>query len=95
MPCQFDSWHYNNAHRHSALGYLSPREFRKQMMEKTTGNALGAVRRPHDSPMSADVIGPRPKPPEAVARSATLGGLASNEFAPRSQQDHNRNGIRL
>ena len=43
--------------------------------------------------MSADVIGPRPKPPETVARSATLGGLASNEFAPRSQQDHNRNGF--
>jgi putative transposase len=56
---QLDSWfeHYNNVHPHSALGYLSPREFRKQMMEKTTGNAVGAVRRPHDSPMSADVIG--------------------------------------
>jgi putative transposase len=39
---QLDSWfgHYNNVHPvhpNSALGYLSPREFRKRMMEKTTG----------------------------------------------------------
>src|SRR5215469_10664239 len=67
--------HYNNVHPHSALGYLSPREFRKQMMENTTGNAVGAVRRPHDSPISADVIGSRPKPQEAVARTARRFGL--------------------
>jgi hypothetical protein len=94
-PVRFLFEHYNNVHPHSALGYLPPREFRKQMMEKATGNAVGAVRRPHDSPISADVIWSRPKPREAVARTASLGGLASNEFAARSQQDHNRNGFWL
>src|SRR6516225_5291772 len=71
---QLDSWfeHYNNVHPHSALGYLSPREFRKRMMEKTTGNAVGAVRRPHECTMSADTIASRQKPPEAVAHSASL-----------------------
>ena len=76
---QLDSWfeHYNNVHPHSALGYLSPREFRKRMMEKTTGNAVGAGRRPHECTMSADAIGSRPKPPKAAARSASLDASAA------------------
>jgi transposase-like protein len=47
---QLDGWfeHYNTVHPHKALGYRSPREFRKQtMIEKTTANAVGAVRRAH------------------------------------------------
>ncbi len=65
---QLNSWfeHYNNIHPHKALGYRSPREFRKQLVEKTTEDAVGAVRRPHDSTMSADVIGSSP----SAARSA-------------------------
>ena len=59
---QLDGWfeHYNTVHPHKALRYRSPREFRKQLMEETTENAVGAVRRPHDSPMSADAVGSRP-----------------------------------
>jgi len=59
---QLDSWfeHYNTVHPHKALGYRSPREFRKQVIKETTENAVGAGRRPHDSPMSADAIGSRP-----------------------------------
>ena len=61
---QLDGWfeHYNRVHPHTALGYRSPREFR-QMVETT---AVGALRRPHGSTMSADVIGSSPP----VARSA-------------------------
>jgi len=55
-----------------ALGYCSPREFRKQFVEETTENAVGAVRRPHESPLCADAVGSRPRPPAAVARSASL-----------------------
>jgi len=50
----------------SSLGYRSPREFRKQPVEGTTENAVGAVRRPLDSTMSADAIGSSPP----AARSA-------------------------
>jgi putative transposase len=65
---QLDGWfqHYNTVHPHSALGYRSPREFRKQLMEKTTENAVGAPRRPHEGTMSADAIGSSPP----AARSA-------------------------
>jgi putative transposase len=75
---QLDSWfeHYNRVHPHKALGYRSPREFRKQLVEETTENAVGAVRRPHGSTMSTGAVGSRPKPPEAVARSASLDASA-------------------
>src|SRR5205085_7702036 len=70
---QLDTWfeHYNSVHPHKALGYRSPREFRKAVAEATE-NAVGAVRRPHEYTMSADVMGSRPKSPEAVARSASF-----------------------
>ena len=45
---QLDSWfeHYNRMHPHKALGYRSPREFRKQIVEKATENtARKAARR--------------------------------------------------
>jgi putative transposase len=76
---QLDGWfeHYNTVHPHKALGYRSPREFRKQFVEQTTENAVGAGRRPHGSTMSADAVGSRPKPPEAVARSASLDASAA------------------
>jgi Integrase core domain len=53
---RLDGWfeHYNNIHPHKALGYRSPREFRKERV--TTENAVGAVRRPDESSMSADAI---------------------------------------
>ena len=59
---QLDGWfeHYNTVHPHKALGYRSPREFLKQLVNETTENAVGAVRRPHDSPMFADALGSRP-----------------------------------
>jgi putative transposase len=65
---QLDGWfeHYNTIHPHKVLGYRSPREFRKQLVKETTENAVGAGRRPHDSPMSADAIGSSPP----AARSA-------------------------
>jgi putative transposase len=70
---QLDGWfeHYNSVHPHKALGYRSPREFR-QMREKTTENAVGAVRRPHGSTTATEAVGSRPQPPQAVARSASL-----------------------
>jgi putative transposase len=76
---QLDNWfeHYNTVHPHKALGYRSPREFGKPFVEETTENAVGAVRRPHECPMSADAVGSRPKPPEAVARSASLDASAA------------------
>jgi putative transposase len=76
---QLDGWfeHYNTVHPHKALGYRSPREFRKQFVEQTTENAVGAVRRPHECTLSADAIGSRPKPPEAVALSASLDASAA------------------
>ena len=36
----------STVHPHKALGYRSPREFRERTVEKTTANAVGAVRRP-------------------------------------------------
>jgi putative transposase len=65
---QLDSWfeHYNSVHPHKALGYRSPREFRKQWVEKTTDNAVGALRRPHEGTTSADGLGSSPP----AARSA-------------------------
>ena len=79
---QLDSWfeHYNRVHPHKALGYRSPREFRKQLVEETIENAVGAVRRPHGSTMSMGAVGSRPKPPEAVARSASLDASAPVEI---------------
>ena len=72
---QLDYWfeHYNSTHPHKALGYRSPREFRKLLFEKTTDNAVGAVRRTHGSTTAMEVIGSRPiAAPSAVARSASL-----------------------
>ena len=67
---QLDSWfeHYNAVHPHKALKYRSPREFRRETMEKTTANAVGASRRPLDCPESADAIGSSPP----AARSAEM-----------------------
>ena len=74
-----DSWfeHYNTVHPHKALGYRSPREFRKRFVDETTENAVGAVRRPHGSTLSAEAVGSRPQPPQAVARSASLDASAA------------------
>ncbi len=76
---QLDAWfeHYNSVHPHKALGYRSPREFRKQLVERTTENAVGAGRRPLDSTMSTEAIGSRPQPPQAVAQSASLDASAA------------------
>ncbi len=49
--------HYNAVHPHKALGYRSPREFRKQIVAKTTAKAAGALRRPLDSNGSTEAIG--------------------------------------
>jgi NADPH-dependent curcumin reductase CurA len=42
---QLDGWfeHYNAVHPHKAVGYRSPREFRKQLGTETTENAVGAL----------------------------------------------------
>jgi transposase InsO family protein len=72
---QLDSWfeHYNSVHPHKALGYRAPREFRNQMVARTTENAVGAVRRPHEDTTSAEAIGSRPSAAHsAVAQSASL-----------------------
>lgn len=77
---QLDFWfeHYNTVHPHRALGYRSPREFRKQLVEKTTENAVGARRRPNEGRMSTEAIGSRPSAaPSAVARSASLDASAA------------------
>jgi putative transposase len=77
---QLDGWfeHYNTIHPHKALGYRSPREFRKQLVKETTEDAVGAGRRPHDRPMSADAVGSRPSAAQrAVARSASLDASAA------------------
>jgi putative transposase len=78
---QLDFWfeHYNDIHPHKALGYHSPREFRKQLVEKTAENAVGAVRRPDESTRSTEAIGSRPKPPQAVAPSASLDASAAGD----------------
>jgi hypothetical protein len=72
---QLDYWfeHYNSMHPHNALGYRSPREYRKLLFEKTTDNAIGAMRRTHESTTAMEVIGSRPiAAPGAGARSASL-----------------------
>jgi putative transposase len=77
---QLDAWfeHYNTVHPHKALGYRSPREFRKQMVEKTTENAVGALRRPHEGTMATAAIGSRPSAAHrAVAHSASLDASAA------------------
>jgi putative transposase len=76
---QLHRWfeHYNTIHPHKALGYRSLREFRNQLVERTTATAVGALRRPHDSKTAAAAIGSRPQPPEAGARSASLDASAA------------------
>jgi putative transposase len=71
---QLDSWfgHYNTVHPHKALRYRSPREFRNQIVEKATEEAVGALRRPPECTQAMDAVGSRPQPPQAVARSASL-----------------------
>ena len=65
---QLDSWfeHYNTVHPHKALGYRSPREFRVSIKNGVTDLAVGASRRPHECPKSADGLGSSPP----AARSA-------------------------
>src|ERR1051325_6126451 len=67
-----DAWfeHYNSVHPHKALGYRSPREFRREFVEETTENAVGAVRRPHDGTAATEAGGSRTEPPQGGARSA-------------------------
>jgi putative transposase len=74
---QLDSWfdHYNRVHPHKALGYRAPREFR-QMVKKSTEEAVGALRRPHEGTTATEVLGSRPQP-QAVARSASLDASAA------------------
>jgi putative transposase len=76
---QLDSWfeHYNSVHPHKALGYRSPREFRREFVGERTVNAVGAVRRPHESTAATEVVGSRPKSPKAVARSDSLDASAA------------------
>src|SRR6516162_1867094 len=72
---QLDGWfeHYNTVHPHRALGYRSPREFRKRLVDEATENAVGALRRSPDSTVSADALGSRPSvAPRGLARSASL-----------------------
>jgi hypothetical protein len=69
---------YNTVHPHKALGYHSPREFRKQLGEKTTENAVGAGRRPDECSMSADAVGSSPSvAPSAKTRSVWLDASAA------------------
>jgi len=66
---RLDEWftHYNEFHPHKALGYRSPREFRRAT------DAVGARRRPHGNNQTDDGAGSRPKAaPCAEARSACL-----------------------
>ena len=76
---QLDSWfeHYNSVHPHKALGYRSPREFRKRILKKATENAVGAVRRPLEDTAATEASESRPQPPQAVARSASLDASAA------------------
>ena len=76
---QLGDWfeHYNTVHPHKALGYRSPREFRKHFVEETTENAVGAVRRPRGDTTSTDAVGSRPQPPQPVAPSASLDASAA------------------
>jgi putative transposase len=77
---QLDSWfaHYNSVHPHKALGYRSPREFRKQIVEKATEEAVVAVRRPPDGTEATEAVGSRPTAAQsAVTRSASLDASAA------------------
>ena len=77
---QLDSWfeHYNSMHPHKALGYRSPREFRKQIVGNPTEEAVGAVRRPHDGTEATEAVGSRPTAAQsAVAHSASLDASAA------------------
>lgn len=76
---QLDAWfeHYNSVHPHKALGYRSPREFRKQFIRGKTEDAVGAVRRPHDGTAATETLGSRPEPPQAVAHRASLDASAA------------------
>jgi len=76
---QLDSWfgHYNTVHPHKALGYRSPREFRNQFAKKAIEEAVGAPRRTHGCTEAMDAVGSRPKPPQAVAHSASLDASAA------------------
>ncbi len=76
---QLDSWfeHYNSVHPHKALGYRSPREFRKQFIGETTEDAVGAVRHRMTTQRAAEAVGSRPEPPQAVAPSASLDASAA------------------
>ena len=67
---QLDDWfqHYNTVHPHKALGYRSPREFRASVENGATAVAVGAMRRPHHSQLSADEIG---SSPSAALRAET------------------------
>jgi hypothetical protein len=48
------------------------------MVEKTTENAVGAVRRPHEGTLSAVAVGSRPSAAHsAVAQSASLDASAA------------------
>ena len=77
-----DSWfeHYNSVHPHKALGYRSPREFRKQLVEKATEDAVGAVRRPHEGTAATEVVGSR-----LSLRATACGGFGLD---PSTAVDH-------
>jgi len=76
---QLDSWfgHYNTIHPHKALGYRSPCEFRNQIVEKATEEAVGDPRRTHECTEAMDAVGSRPQPLQTVARSASLDASAA------------------
>ena len=59
------------------MGYRSPCEFRKMIVETATENAVGAVRRPHDGTAATEAGGSRPEPPQALAGSASLDASAT------------------
>jgi hypothetical protein len=64
--CWFEN--YNTVHPRGAIGR---RSVPKAAFKKTTEDAVDAVRRPHDSPMSANARGSRP--------SATHGAVAQRQ----------------
>ena len=60
-----DFWfqQHNTMFPSKAPGYRSPCEARKQMAEKTTETAVGAVRRPHEGAKSTEAIAVKPASP--------------------------------
>ena len=76
-PARFLVRALQHVHPHKALGYRSPREFRNQFVRKATEEAVGAVRRTHECTAAMDAVGSRPKPPQAVAHSASLDASAA------------------